>query len=605
LLPLVRWTTIVRAGQTSFGQTAPMHSVKSLLLIALTLAATLTSRAAEPTRPNIVLIMTDDQGWGDLGIHGNKQLKTPNLDAFARQSVALKNFYVSPVCTPTRASLMTGRYNYRTGAIDTFRGRALMHADEVTLAEMLAAGGYRTGIFGKWHLGDNYPLRARDQGFQESLTIWGGGLVQWADPPKANGNSYFNPWLSHNGTEKQFPGYCSDIYTDAAIEYIARHRENPFFVYLAFNAPHTPLEVRESDHQPYQQMGLDETTAKVYGMVTNIDANIGRLLKKLDELSLTEDTIVIFLTDNGPQQRRYNGVWRGLKGSVYEGGIHVPCFVRWPRRLTAGHSVEQPAAHIDIAPTLLAACGVAAPGGVKFNGRDLLPLVEDRAADWMDRNLFFQWHRGDVPQLHRAFAVRGPRYKLVQATGAGEQAPPKEKFELFDLTSDPGEKNDLAADQPEIVAKMKSAYEAWFRDVSATRGYDPPAIHIGTDNENPLRLSRQDLRGFGPREPGYWRVKIERGSYRVRLLFAASAATGQQGAKKKSPASDDEKLVRRAIFVCGAEKHVRDVPNGQAEVSFESLILSPDAPQIQAWVDANGAIDEVRYVELHRIASGT
>jgi arylsulfatase A-like enzyme len=557
--------------------------------------------AAQPRRPNVVLIMTDDQGWGDLGVHGNDKIKTPNLDALARQSVVLKNFYVSPVCAPTRASLMTGRYNYRTGAIDTFRGRAMMYTDEVTLAEMLSAVGYRTGIFGKWHLGDNYPLRPRDQGFQESLTLAGGGLVQWADPPQANGNSYFDPWLTHNGTEKQFKGYCSDIYTQAAIDYITANRDRPFFVYLAFNAPHTPLQIGQSSYQPYQQMGLDETTAKVYAMVTNIDDNIGRLLKKLDELSLAEDTIVVFLTDNGPQQRRFNAVWRGLKGSVYEGGIHVPCFVRWPKQFKARHTVEQPAAHIDIAPTLLAACRAKAPDGVKLDGRNLLPLLESRPADWQDRNLFFQWHRGDAPELYRAFAVRGPRYKLVHAAGAGEQPPLKEKFELFDLAGDPGEQHDLAGDQPDIVAELKSAYEAWFRDVSATRGYEPPAIHVGTSHENPLRLSRQDLRGFGPREPGYWRVQVEAGNYRVRLIFASSQAAKAQGGKKLSNGAQFGET-RRAFFVCGEEKHVRDAASDQTEVTFDSLTRLPKASRIQAWVESDGgALQEVRYVELRRM----
>ncbi|MEX2140992.1 MAG: arylsulfatase [Pirellulales bacterium] len=559
------------------------------LVISLTLlSGEQRAHAAGARRPNVVLIMTDDQGWGDLGSHGNDKIKTPHLDALARQSVVLKNFYVSPVCTPTRASLMTGRYNYRTGAIDTYRGRAMMHADEVTLAEMLASAGYRTGIFGKWHLGDNHPLRAQDQGFQESLTLWGGGLVQWADPPQANGNSYVNPWLSQNGEEKRFDGYCSDIYTDAAIDCIAKHSNDPFFVYLAFNCPHTPLEVRDEDYLPYKQLGLDETTAKIYGMVTNIDANVGRLLKKLDELSLADDTIVIFMTDNGPQQRRYNGKWRGLKGSVYEGGIHVPFFVRWPRKLKAGHTVEQTAAHIDVVPTLLAACGVKPPEVVKLDGHNLLPLLEARTIDWPDRNLFFQWHRGDAPELHRAFAVRGPRYKLVQATGAGEQKPPESKFELFDLANDPEEKHDLAADKPDIVAQMKSAYEAWFRDVSASRGYEPPSIHIGTKHENPLRLSRQDLRGFGPKLPGHWKIHVEPGPYRVRLLLA------------NQKVNDTQDKALRAVFVCGDEKHTRDVPRGQSEVTFDALTLSADAAQIQAWVEQDGKMTEIRYVELRR-----
>ena len=554
------------------------------LLVAI-LAATTCERlvhAADARRPNVVLIMTDDQGWGDLGVHGNNRINTPHLDALARQSVVLKNFYVSPVCTPTRASLMTGRYNYHTGAIDTFRGRAMMHTDEVTVAEMLSAAGYRTGIFGKWHLGDNYPLRAQDQGFQESLTLWGGGLVQWADPPQANGNSYINPWLSHNGEEKRFEGYCSDIYTEAAIDYIAKHRDDPFFVYLAFNCPHTPLEVREEDYLPYVQAGLDETTAKIYGMVTNIDTNVGRLLKKLDELSLAEDTIVVIMTDNGPQQRRYNGQWRGLKGSVYEGGIHVPFFVRWPRRLTTRRVVEQTAAHIDVAPTLLAACGAKPPQGVQFDGRNLLPLLEGESSDWPDRNLYFQWHRGDVPELHRAFAVRGPRYKLVQAAGVGEQMRPKFKFELFDLANDPGEQHDLAADMPDIVNRMKSAYESWFRDVSATRGYEPPAIRVGTEHENPLRLSRQDLRGFGPKEPGYWRVQIAPGRYDIQVLFAPHSAE------------------RSVQFQWQDQRLATSLEPSRRETSIRDVELSAGTGSLRTWADTNRGIDPVQYVILRK-----
>jgi arylsulfatase A-like enzyme len=543
----------------------------------------------ESRRPNVVLIITDDQGWGDLGFHGNDKIKTPNLDALARQSVALKKFYVSPVCTPTRASLMTGRYNYRTGAIDTFRGRAMMHADEVTLAEMFRDAGYRTAIFGKWHLGDNYPLRARDQGFAEALTLWGGGLVQTADPPQAVGNSYLNPWLSLNGNDKRFDGYCSDIYTDAAMDYLGRSASEPFFVYLAYNCPHTPLEVREEDYRPYRQTGLDATTAKIYGMVANIDWNVGRLLKRLDELKLADDTIVVFLTDNGPQQRRYNGVWRGLKGTVYEGGIHVPCFVRWPAKLKAGHTVEQPAAHIDVAPTLLAACGIETPAGVKFDGRNMLPLLEGTAMEWAERNLFFQWHRGDVPELYRAFAVRGPRYKLVQAAGAGERQPaPQLKFELFDLDSDPGEQRDLAAERPEIVNRMKAAYEEWFRDVSATRRYEPPAIHIGTEHESPVRLSRQDLRGSPEDGPGHWRVTVERGRYDVRLLFGeGQAATMAMLEFDGGPG--------RQITVQSQLTRADAV-----EATLIDVALEEGVGKLGVWIERDGKREQVRYVVLTR-----
>ncbi|HEV7226094.1 MAG TPA: arylsulfatase, partial [Pirellulales bacterium] len=358
----------------------------------------------DQARPNVILVMTDDQGYGDLGAHGNPKIKTPNLDRFARESVELSQFYVCPVCSPTRSSLLTGRYNYRTGVVDTFVGRSLMFADEVTLAEMLGAAGYRTGIFGKWHLGDNYPLRAMDQGFQEALVIKGGGIRQPSDPP--GGDGYFNPMLMHNGRLEPSRGYCSDVYTDAAIQFIEQPSERPFFVYLPFNAPHGPFEAPEKELAAYRQenLGPDEfpkfgypqrgkvgqdDLARAYAMVTNIDENFGRLMTKLDELRLTKNTIVIFLTDNGPPQPRYNAGLHGLKGSVYEGGIRVPFYIRWPARLPPGQQREIAAAHIDVAPTLLEACGVEPPAGVKFDGRGLMKVLLGKTDDWPERTLFF------------------------------------------------------------------------------------------------------------------------------------------------------------------------------------------------------------------------
>ena len=223
-----------------------------LLLAAVVIAAS-TAAAASGGRPNVILIMTDDQGYGDLGVHGNPIIKTPHLDRFARESVEVESFYVSPVCAPTRASLMTGRYNYRTGVTDTFMGRAMMHADEVTIAEMLREAGYRTGIFGKWHLGDCYPMRPGDQGFEESLVHTGGGLCQPAGPPD---NSYFDPSLLHNGNRVKTKGYCSDVYTDAAMEFIAKHRAEPLFIYLPYNCPHSPYQIAEEYYKPYEALNM-------------------------------------------------------------------------------------------------------------------------------------------------------------------------------------------------------------------------------------------------------------------------------------------------------------------------------------------------------------
>ncbi len=485
-------------------------------------------------RPNVLVVIADDMGHGDLGVHGNPVVKTPNLDRLAREGVRLTRFQVAPVCAPTRASLLTGRYHYRTGVVDTFRGRALMHTDEVTLAEALGAAGYRTGIFGKWHLGDNAPMRPMDQGFAEALVLKGGGIGQPSDPP--GGSSYFDPLLQRNGRPERRRGYCSDVFTDAAIAFLGdRGRDAPFFAYVAFNAPHTPLEVPESYRTPYAaadlsadrfprggspppRPALKDETARVYGMVTNIDDNVGRLLEKVEALGLAGETLVIFLTDNGPEQVRYVSGLRGRKGTVYDGGIRVPCFVRWPGRLAPGKVVDRVAAAIDIMPTVLDACGVTPPGGVRFDGLSLWPLLTGKAgaADWPDRTVFTQWHRGDVPERYRAFAARDQRYKLVRAEGA-----PGRPFELFDTEADPYERDDLAAAFPDVVTRLKGEYSAWFDDVSRTRGYDPPPrIHLGSPRENPTVLTPQDRR-----DAGGWEVEVVRaGSFDVTLTVRPEPA---------------------------------------------------------------------------------
>ncbi|MEM9026568.1 MAG: arylsulfatase, partial [Verrucomicrobiota bacterium] len=285
------------------------------------------------TVPNIVLLLTDDQGYGDLGYTGNPDIKTPTIDAFARESVVFENFYVSPVCTPTRASLLTGRYNYRTGAIDTWMGRSTMHQGELTLAEVLKDAGYATGLFGKWHLGDTYPYRPQDQGFDSVLMHLGGGIGQPSGPA---GNAYFDPVLWENGQEKTFRGYCMDIYTDATIQFIKNHKDRPFFAFLATNTPHTPLQVAPAYSRPYFESGLPEETSIIYGMMSNIDDNFARVLNTLEDLQIADNTIVIYMSDNGPKifhpDRRFRAGLKGEKTGVYEGGIRSPFFMRWPKK---------------------------------------------------------------------------------------------------------------------------------------------------------------------------------------------------------------------------------------------------------------------------------
>jgi arylsulfatase A-like enzyme len=526
-------------------------------------------------RPSgVILIITDDQGYGDLGCHGNPDIRTPHLDRLAAQSVVVDRFHVMPVCSPTRACLMTGRYNYRTGVVDTYIGRSMMHSDEVTIAEMLAAAGYRTGIFGKWHLGDNYPLRAIDQGFQEALTLKGGGIGQPSDPP--GGDRYQDPTLYRNGKPVKTKGYVTDVLTDAAIDFVSASRDRPFFATIAYNAPHTPLEVPPGSLERYR--ALPDATAKVYAMVTNIDDNLGRLFARLDELKLAENTMVIFITDNGPQQDRYVAGMRGRKGSVFEGGIRVPCFVRWPAALKPGRKVDRIAAHIDLAPTILEACGAAPPAQVKLDGVSLLPLLRGDKVEWADRTLFFQWHRGDQPEKGRACAALGERWKLVRQQ-------PSAPAMLFDLAADPGEKTDLASANPEVVRSLSEAYEKWFADVSATRGYAPPRIHVGSERENPALLTRQDWRGakagWDARSQGHWEIEVARaGTYDVRLIFRGGASKAR-------------------LAVAGLEKEI-DLPPGAGEITFPELALPAGPARLEPFiVDASGTRG-VDYAEVRR-----
>lgn len=576
-------------------------------ILGVVLVATFIGRISEGAtrdRPNVVVIITDDQGYGDLSSHGNPKLRTPHIDRLASEGARFSRFYVMPVCAPTRACLLTGRYAYRTGVVDTYLGRAMMHPDEVTLAERLSTAGYRTGIFGKWHLGDNYPLRPKDQGFQESLVLRGGGIGQPSDPPEPGGGSYFNPILQHNGREETRQGYCSDVYTDAALEFISNTRDRPFFAYLAFNAPHTPLQVPEPDYQAYKAMDLrrealptdgfplpnevdPDTTARVYGMVANIDANVGRLLKHLDDLGLAQNTVVIFLTDNGPQQPRYNAGMRGLKGTVYEGGIRVPCFVRWPGRVPAGHVVGPIAGAVDLTPTLLDACQVPKPSDVVFDGRSLLPLLSGDARGWPERTLFAQWHRGDTPQRYRAFAAITDRYKLLRPEAAATR-PVDASLELYDLKDDPYERHNLAERLPEVVASLRARYDAWFDDVSKTRQFAPPRIVLGAPEENPTTLTRQDWRGpkagWGPDDLGYWEVEVAReGRYRVDLKFAARPA----------PGSADLSI---------GELHLhKDLNANETACSFDSVTLPAGPGRLEPSISVAGKTTGVTYVAIERL----
>lgn len=506
-------------------------------------------KAGSVKRPNVVLIMTDDMGYGDLGFHGNPLIVTPNLDAMAGRSSLIEQFYVSPVCAPTRASLMTGRYNYRTRVVDTWVGRAMMDPAEVTVAELLSEAGYMTGIFGKWHLGDCYPLRPMDQGFAESLVHHGGGIGQPSDPPGGEGK-YTDPILFRNGEAEQMQGYCTDVYYSAAIDFIEASSDagKPFFVYLPDNCPHGPFDdVPPGDYAEYQKRNLNDDQfpqehghplpnkakvdqrARIFAMITNVDRNIGRLLAKLDSLGLTENTMVIFMVDNGPNGRRYVAGMKGNKSMVHEGGIRSPFFVQWPAGLTNRVEVEGPYAHIDVLPTLLEACGVPLPESLQIDGISFLSELQgEPKADTGQRPIVIQSHRGDRPFRFHNFMIRQGDWKLLHGSGfSRESFSGQPRFELFHLGEDPLELKNVVDEHPEVVARLKAEYEKWFADVGNTRpdNYAPPRIQIGTPFENPTTLTRQDWRHaagqpWGRDSIGFWLLHVaSSGNYDIECRF--------------------------------------------------------------------------------------
>ncbi len=545
------------------------------------------ANAAEVSRPNIVVIMPDDQGYGDHGVTGNSVIRTPNIDALAQGSASMSDFYVCPVCSPTRASLMTGRYHYRTRVVDTFKGRSMMEPEEVTVAEVLQDSGYATGIFGKWHLGDNYPLRPDDQGFDESYIHRGGGLAQPSEPIE-NNKRYTNPILFENGKQVETEGYCTDLYFDAAIRFIDRCKQNgkPFFVYLPTNAPHGPYhDVPEELYEYYKTVDLKsimvgkkgnvDQLARIAAMIENVDQNIGKLDQHLKEQGLFDNTMVVYLVDNGPNSMRFAGPFRGMKATVHEGGIRSPFFVRWPDRLRPGTVSDRIAAHIDLLPTIAEAAGVNVPARANVDGRSLLPLLEGKSPDWPDRHLVLQVHRGDQPVRYHHMAVRNQRWKLVHPSGFGkEEMPEGVPFELYDMASDQGEKVNLAEAKPNVFKKMLKVYDAWFDDVSTTRtdNYAPPRMVIGSDNELVSALTLQDWRvsdsvGWGV--SGVWLVHVERpATFDAELVYSQPVGPMELSLSIGS-------VTRKVTLKAGQTRLVIpsiSVPQGDAEVQVQSSI---------------------------------
>ena len=409
------------------------------------LAVLLLSGAATAAKPNVVVILADDQGWGDLSVHGNTNLKTPNIDSLAKDGVLFERFFVCPVCSPTRAEFLTGRYHPRGGVRDVSTGGERLNLEERTIADHFKAAGYKTATFGKWHNGTQYPYHPNGRGFDEYYGFTSG---HWGD--------YFSPPLDHNGRQVTGKGYITDDLTDRVRAFATANKDAPFFCYLALNTPHSPMQVpdpywnRFKDAElklratPGTKEDLPHTRAAL-AMCENIDDNVGRLLKTLDELKIADNTIVLYFSDNGPNGFRWNDGMKGRKGTTDEGGVRSPLLMRWPGHLAAGTRIPQIAGVIDLLPTLADLADVKLAGGKPLDGTSLAPLLRGKKVEWSDRTLFSHWN-GRV-------SARTQQYRL-DATG-----------KLFDMVQDPGQLKDVTAERPAVTKQLIAAVEAWKKDV--------------------------------------------------------------------------------------------------------------------------------------------
>ena len=440
-----------------------------VVLLALSLPADQAARA-DGRKPNVVIFLADDQGWGDLSVQGNANLRTPNIDSLARDGATLDRFYVSPVCSPTRAEFLTGRYHPRTGVRGVSTGQERLNLGEKTIADAFKTAGYATGAFGKWHNGTQWPYHPLARGFDEYYGFTSG---HWGE--------YFDPPLDDNGKPGRGKGYIVDDLTDRALAFIEKNRTRPFFCYVPYNTPHSPFAVpdeywRRFKDKPISLRGGDgqkedvDVTRCALAMCENLDWNVGRVLRRLGELGLARDTLVIYFSDNGPNSFRWNGGMKGRKGSTDEGGVRVPFFVRWPGRIAPGTVVREVAGAIDLLPTLATLAGVPAAAGHKpMDGKDVSPLLLGTARDWPDRTIFSH-QNGRV-------SARSRRYRL------------DDKGALYDMVADPGQARNIAAQQPEVTARMSNAVAGWRADVlgesgekSSAAARRPPAGALAKDD---------------------------------------------------------------------------------------------------------------------------
>ena len=514
-----------------------------------------------PRSPNVIFVITDDQGYGDIGCHGNPVLKTPNLDRMARESAQLDNHHHDPLCSPSRAALLTGQYACRNGVWHVIHGRHLLNPAATTMADIFAENGYRTGMFGKWHLGDNYPFAPQYRGFEEALCHRGGGV---GELPDFWGNNYFDDVYFHNGEAHQCEGYCTDVFFEAALKFVEADPETPFFVYLAPNAMHASHIVPHNYAAPYLEAGIPQERARFYGMIANFDENMGALFARLRALGIDENTLVIFTADHGTAAGYnpatgdgFNAGLRGKKGSLYDGGHQVNFFFRWKSRLPAGRIVSQLSAHIDILPTLIDICDLTTDSGIEFDGVSLAGLLSAEADDLPERSIVIQLQPNQPRKWHQTAVLNG-RWRLVNGA------------ELYDVERDRAQTHDVAADCPRVLSALRHDYDAFWDDMQDSFAL-VVSIPVGTQRENPVLLSARDWHPTAGRVPwkqswiddpafdanGFWMIDVARaGRYRVEL--------------RTHPREADQPMkAKQARLIIGDKRWSADISADDSGVSFD------------------------------------
>lgn len=582
-------------------------------------------KVKEKEKPNVILILVDDQGYGDIAALGNKYIKTPNIDALHGVSARFTDYHVSPTCAPTRAALLTGRHNNRTGVWHTVNGRSLILERETTMAQIFKENGYSTSMFGKWHLGDNYPFRPEDKGFDEVLTHGGGGMGQTMD---YFDNDYFDDMYLHNGILKKYEGYCTDIWFNEAIKYIESNKDKPFFCYLPTNTAHSPYFVEDKYIEPYKENENIHHPA-FYGMIANIDENIGKLVDYLKTSNLLDNTILVFTTDNGTAQgakveghrldgfvvKGNNAGMRGIKASKYEGGHRVPLFIHWKDGgIKVGKDINELTAHYDVLPTLVDLCGLNVNSEIKFDGQSLIPLIKDNNnKDFKDRIVITNSQRVEVPEPWRRTSLMQESWRLIDGV------------ELYDLKTDPEQRTNIADQHPEKIAELKTAYDVWWKEISPSYK-DQPYIYIGHEKENPVKLYSHDWHTEREASPwhqrhirtgyidnGHWMLKVaESGTYNLKLRrwpeethLPLNAKAPVRPALPNTSVSASKKS--KSLVVTNAKINIqdialdKDVDSNNEYVEFE-VALKAGETNLKTWFTLeNGEVLGAYYVSVEKI----